>query len=246
MNMRILSAVKGVPSGNTAENMSFEDLRGFVCFVPSVIVGTPLIIKYSNALHVRYSSALITKCELDDASGIYTIETDNEVFEVLDLEHDRTKRRKRIASTLYMESRIRHNPLRLEEDPEGHLYADGKYRTKIFASDLPEYFVYGYMYKRHGFISAAGVKHMLYVPNYVFNHRYKDDSLYISYDAPIQATATDRGLKLYEGWDHVLGGRLIVDFVEAAEKYSGYDATDIRAELKRKSDWYDETFGKDE
>ena len=246
LNMRILSASKRTPSDNAVENMRFEDLRGFVCFVPSVIVGEPLIIKYSNAIHVRHSSSQITKCEIDDTTGIYTVETSDENFELQDLEHKRPKRRKRIASTLYMESRIRHNPLRMEYDPDGHLFADGQYKTKIYASDLPEYFVYGYMYKRHGFISAAGVKHMLYVPNYVFNHRYKDDTLYISYDAPIQATATERGLKLYEGWEHALSGRLIVEYVDAAAKHSGYDVADIRRELQRKSDWYDETFGKDE
>ena len=155
---------------------------------------------------------------------------------------------KQLRSKLYMETRVRYDnhEFRVENNPNGYLFSKGRYPTKITALDLPECFVYGYMYKRHGFISAAGVKHMLYVPNYVFNHRYKDDTLYISYDASIQATATERGLKLYEGWEHALSGRLIVEYVDAAAKYSGYDVADIRRELQRKSDWYDETFGKDE
>lgn len=131
-----------------------------------------------------------------------------------------------------------------EKDPDGHLFADGRYRTKIFASDLPEYFVYGYLYKRHGFISAASVKHLLYVSNYIFNHRHKYDSLYISYDEPIRPVAGDHGVTLYEGCKHAVGGPLILDFVNAAAKYSGYDVADILKEIQRKSDWYDEKYGK--
>lgn len=103
----------------------------------------------------------------------------------------------------------------------------------------------GYLYKRHGFISAAGVKHLLYVPDYIFNHRHKYDTLYISYDEPIRQDAGDHGLKLYDGYKHAVSGALIIDFVDAAEKYSGYDVSDIRRELKRKSDWFDEKYGKE-
>lgn len=38
------------------------------------------------------------------------------------------------------------------------------------------------MYKRRGFMSAKGVKYLFHKPNYVFNHLYKDDVLFISYD----------------------------------------------------------------
>lgn len=43
-----------------------------------------------------------------------------------------------------------------------------------------------------------------------------------------------------------MSGLLIIDFADAAEKYSGYDVTEIRREIQRKSDWYDEKHGKDE
>lgn len=245
MNMRILNAARKAPCADIAKNMMFEDLRGFVCFIPSVIIGEPIIIKYSNAISVRHRSAPVTSCTIDCSSGIYKVETADETFELLDLERNCKQRKKRIVSTLYMESRIRHNPLRAETDPDGHLFADGQYRTKIYASDLPEHFVYGYLYKRHGFISAAGVKHMMYVPDYIFNHLHKYDTLYISYDEPIRLDAGDHGLKLYEGCKHAVSGPLIIDFVDAAEKYSGYDVAEIRSEIKRKSDWYEEKYGKD-
>lgn len=177
--------------------------------------------------------------------GVYTVETADSVYKLQDLERNRKTAKKRIASTLYMESRILHRPLRIETDPDGHLYSDGRYKTKIYASDLPEHFVYGYLYKRHGFISAAGVKHLLYVPDYIFNHRHKYDTLYISYDEPIRQDAGDHGLKLYDGYRHAVSGPLIIDFVDAAEKYSGYDVSDIRREIQRKSDWYDEKYGKE-
>ena len=245
MNMRVIDAVRKEPSKDAVQNMIFNDLRGFVCFIPSVIVGEPLTIMYSNAISVRHRAGRVISSIIDSETGICKVETDDGSYELQDLERERKMGRKRIASTLYMESRIRHNPLRAEEDPDGHLFADGRYKTKIYASDLPEHFVYGYLYKRHGFISAAGVKHLLYVPNYLFNHRYKYDTLYISYDEPIHMASADHSLRLYEGYKHVVTGPLIIDFVDAAEKYSGFDVSDIRRELKRKSDWYDEKYGKE-
>ena len=47
------------------------------------------------------------------------------------------------------------------ESSEGYLLSSGKYRqykTKILPSDLPEWYVYGYFYKRHGYMSAKGIK----------------------------------------------------------------------------------------
>ena len=245
MNMRILDAVRKMPCADAIKNAMFEDLRGFVCFIPSVIVGEPITIMYSNAISVRHRTEPVVCCsELSD-TGVQRIETADAVFEMQNLECSRSNRKKRIASTLYLESRILHNPLRAEKDPDEYLFAEGRYKTKIFASDLPEHFVYGYLYKRHGFISAAGVKHLLYVPNYVFNHLYKDDALYISYDEPIRSTAGNHGLTLYDGSKHSVSGHLIVDFVDAAEKYSGYDVSDIRRELQRKREWYEKKYGKD-
>ena len=245
MNMRVIDAVRKEPSKDAVQSMVLNDLRGFVCFIPSVIVGEVMIIMYSNAISIRHRSSAVTSCEIDYETGIYTVETTDSVYKLQDLERSRKTGKKRIASTLYMESRILHRPLRIETDPDGHLFSDGRYRTKIYASDLPEHYVYGYLYKRHGFISAAGVKHLLYVSDYIFNHRHKYDTLYISYDEPIHQDAVDHGLKLYDGYRHAVSGSLIIDFVDAAEKYSGYDVSDIRKEIQRKSAWYDEKYGKE-
>jgi len=97
-----------------------------------------------------------------------------------------------------MESKVTMNPLSVVRDPSGFLFAYGKYRTKILPEDLPEYFVYGYLYKRHGYVSAKGIKHILYIPNYTFeNHRHKYDMLYISYESKIEPYQTEMGHTLH-------------------------------------------------
>jgi hypothetical protein len=141
-----------------------------------------------------------------------------------------------------MKSKLQRKPLIAESDPQGFLFSEGKYRTKILPEDLPKWYISGYLYKRYGFISAKGVKHLLYVPNYAFdNHLYKDDSLFISFDTEIEAYQSEElRMPWYKGHDYVIGGVLIVEFIEAAEKYFGYDVNDIRHELDRKKVWYDD------
>jgi len=150
--------------------------------------------------------------------------------------------KKQINATLYMESKIvykRNEGNVVISNPDGCLFAHGKYSTKILPSDLPEWYIYGYMYKRHGYMSAKGVKHLLYVPNYVFyNHLHKYDTLYISYNAEIEPYETEYGSIWYKGYDHAIGSSLIAEFVEAAGKYSDYDVTNIQKEIARKREFY--------
>ena len=148
---------------------------------------------------------------------------------------------KRIRNTLYLESKIRvtAHKISAEVNSEGYLFSDGRYATKILPEDLPEWFVYGYIYKRHGYISAKGVKHLLYVPNYLFdNHLHKDDLLFISYNEEIESFKNEDGFIWYNGYDHLVYGSFIVPFVEAAQKYSGYDVNEIQKEIARKREWY--------
>ena len=55
MNMRVLDAVRKTPSADAVKNMYFDDMRGFVCFIPSVIIGEVMIIMYSNTISVRHT-----------------------------------------------------------------------------------------------------------------------------------------------------------------------------------------------
>ena len=149
--------------------------------------------------------------------------------------------KKTIKTTLYMESKIKFvkRELSIIRDPNGYLFSGGVHPTKILPEDLPEWYVYGYMYKRHGYISAKGVKHLLYVPNYTFdNHLHKYDNLYISYGTEIEPYQTEWGYTWYKGYDYVIDGSLMVSFIEAVKKYSDYDVTDIQREAERKRAWY--------
>ena len=142
---------------------------------------------------------------------------------------------------LYMCDKIKHvkKELMIEKLPHGYLYADGRFPTKILPEDLPEWYVFGYMYKRHGYLSAKGVKHLLYKPNYwVDNHCHKYDTLYISYDKPIEPYEVEHGSTWYKGYDHAIGGNLIYDFVKAAGKFSSCDVSDMLREIEKKRAWY--------
>lgn len=65
MNMRILNAAQKRPSDNIVKNMQFNDLRGFVCFIPSVIVGEPIVIMYSSCSGVFMIDGIQHKGQVD-------------------------------------------------------------------------------------------------------------------------------------------------------------------------------------
>ena len=149
--------------------------------------------------------------------------------------------KKRIKANCYMTSKIIYDKegLYAKEDPGGYLFAQGKYRTKILPKDLPEWYVAGYMYKRHGHISAKGVKDLLYKPNYSFsNHLHKYDTLLISYNEKIVPYKDEHSFSWYKGYDDALGGNCLVEFVKAAGKYSGYAVDEIQKEIEKKRKWY--------
>jgi len=149
--------------------------------------------------------------------------------------------KKKIRSSLYMESKIKweKHELKVIQDPNGYLFAQGIYRTKILPCDLPEWYVYGYLYKQHGYISAKGVKHLIYTPNYfIENHLYKYDTLYISYNEKIEPYTGEYGFTWHKGYNDAIGGSLIASFVEAVGKFSDYDVSEIQKEIERKRVWY--------
>ena len=128
-------------------------------------------------------------------------------------------------------------------DPDGYLLSQGRYRTKIRPEDLPEWYVYGYFYKRHGYLSAKGIKYLVYRPQKHWNHMLKDDFLFISYDLPI--THTDYSLDSFKGYDELIYGGIIIQFLLAAEKYSGYDISGIKAQIEDKRLWFKENYPED-
>lgn len=124
---------------------------------------------------------------------------------------------------------------------DGCLFSKLKYKTKIKPEDLPEWYVKGRYYKNFGYMSAKGVKYLVYEPNYHFNHLFKYDWLDVSYDKPIVQIETDSivGKKLeYTDYDYAIEGTYIIDFIEAVVKYSDIDVNGIIDELIKKIEWF--------
>ena len=149
----------------------------------------------------------------------------------------------RFASTLYLT--MHHNPKtrKLEADADGFLYAKGLYRTKISPEDLPDWYVCGHIYQQKGYISAKGVRYLLFKPNYITHHEHKDDYLFISYNRPIEPDEGDERGIWYHGYDHVISGVIIGAFLTAVSKYSDYDIDEIATEYRQKEQWYLENYG---
>jgi len=121
------------------------------------------------------------------------------------------------------------------ESDDGTLFA-GKYRTKIYESDLPEWYLYGRYYKRWGYLSTKGIVDMLYIPNMHINHFLKDDCLLVSYDKQIRKNTDCRAciFEKYKGWDERIYGSEIIGVLKGARKYSNYDISSIIEQIKEK------------
>lgn len=122
------------------------------------------------------------------------------------------------------------------------LYAKGIYPTKLTVNDLPESYISVYSCRDFAYVNAAGVKDMVYFPCYISdNHLFKDDSLYVSYDEPIDRTKKGWQLYSYNGKIISIAGRSIEKFAKAASKYSGFDSSEILNEIDKKKRWYVQT-----
>lgn len=126
------------------------------------------------------------------------------------------------------------------EDENGYLFSQGRYKTKIRPDDLPEWYVRGYFYKRWGYMSAKGVKYLHYRPNMTFNHMFKDDFLFISYDKPIVPAESDP--LWYQGYDEYVFGGAILSMVRAIDRYSDCDTTEVKKAIEVKRQWFKETY----
>ena len=116
----------------------------------------------------------------------------------------------------------------------GTLWSMGTYPTKIRAKDLPEYYIYVYLYGGWKYLRATNVKDLYYIPNNWVNHFLRDDVLYISYNHPLEITTGRWGNKTCENYDIALFGNSILDFVAAVKYYSKYDVSDIEQAIKEK------------
>lgn len=128
------------------------------------------------------------------------------------------------------------------EENNGFLYRDGIYKTRLKPEDLPDDFVHEYLYGRYGYMSTKGVTHVVYHPNYVFNHVYKDDSLYISYSGEIKLEEGERTYRDVSGYDIIMGGPGILEVAKAIQKNSGIDMSEIISVMEAKPFWFKKTY----
>lgn len=148
-------------------------------------------------------------------------------------------KQKRIRQILYSEQKLvrKDNRLQYIENPDGYLYADMIYPTKIKAEDLPEWFIYGRYYRCWGYLSAKGVADLKYIPNLWINHFLKDDLLLISYHEPIEQISESKQFwERYKGYDETIDDGAILHFLKAAKKYSEIDITEIAQQIQEKAD----------
>lgn len=141
--------------------------------------------------------------------------------------------KKRVRGHLYFLQDIKrvNGAYRYVGTDDGTLFSVSFGRTKLYASELPEWFVYGRYCKRFGYLSTKGIKAMRYVPNLHSNHFLKDDHLQISYDKSES--------ELGDYWEDTtwVWGSEILDVLKGAEIYSNYDITPIICQLKEKIKW---------
>lgn len=108
--------------------------------------------------------------------------------------------------------------------PCGCLFTNHHRASPFKPEDLPEWYVKGYYWKQHGFLSAKGVKDVVFAPSdpRYDNHAMKDCCLYVSYSG--QITLRDAATwPCFGDYYIAFGGTEIVDFLFAAEKWSGLD-----------------------
>lgn len=150
---------------------------------------------------------------------------------------------KRTKANYYVNSKIKckNHEFVVEEEPESYLYAKGIYKTKIKPEDLPEWFVKIYIRYHHEYCPTKGIKDMIYNPNYISNHLYKDDLLYVSYDKPITKY---QEINFYKNYDLILYGPAIVKFIDAVKVTGEYNVDEIKKELEKKKEWFIEKIGR--
>lgn len=89
-----------------------------------------------------------------------------------------------------------------------------------------------------GYISVLGMKDIVYIPNYRTNHIHRDDRLYISYDRPICSEKDVRGYVSYHGYDALLWGGMILEFIRAIRRWNSYDIESIAEKVKQKKPFF--------
>ena len=131
---------------------------------------------------------------------------------------------------------------------DGTLFSSNGRKTKLLEADAPEWYLFGRFYKMWGYLSTKGVMDMVYVPNMCFNHFLRDDYLLISYKDKIihrdDVEARSR-LDSYEGYERIVSGNDILNFLCGAKQYSDYDISGFIPLINAKAEWLKEKYPDD-
>ena len=142
--------------------------------------------------------------------------------------------------------------------PEGCFFTAGGKVVRLTKEEIPEWYIYVRTYRIFGYLDSKNVKYLVYSPNYVTNHLYKDDFLYVSYKKPIvidedyyknsalhfEMPVEDGKRQLfYTGYDFLMWGPDVVSFARGVKKYGNIDNIgDILARMEDKPRWFRENF----
>lgn len=123
------------------------------------------------------------------------------------------------------------------------LYSEGRYKTKLTADDMPPWYMRGLYYGyAHGYLNTKDVSKLVYKPNLCFNHMFKDDFLYISYNSSSKRRTIYHAEDPY---DEYVWGFNIPRFLLWAEQYSNYDTAPIWQQIEEKRLWFQHTYPED-
>lgn len=147
--------------------------------------------------------------------------------------------KKRIVADFYTRGKFGHQIRQVLDQENPCLYSYGRYPTKITEEDLPEDYIRirsRSIWYMTGFLKTSGIVDMAYTWLKV-NHLFKDDYIYISYKEPLCKERSPWGGVDVVNYDVCVCGNDIVAIVLAAEKYSHFDTSAVRAEIERKRVW---------
>ena len=146
---------------------------------------------------------------------------------------------KRIRANVYTRGKFGRSIREIADTENPFLYSDGKYQTKLTAADLPEDYIEIHsrtIWYMKGYLRTSGITDLKYI--WVKeNHLFKDDYVYISYHGFLKEETGKWGIKYCEDYDISVCGNDIIRIILAAEKYSGFDTSEVRREIEKKRIW---------
>lgn len=99
------------------------------------------------------------------------------------------------------------------------LYSNGRHKTRLKSSDLPEWYILGMYYEHLGYMSCKGVKCLELTVKKFTNHLFRDCFLCVTYSNKLPNSD--------EFEVQMIRGNSITEFLIGCQKY-GYDISDIQ------------------